>query len=169
MTAAVAGPLSDRTRMVAVEVDRDGASVLGSSLKSRPFAALPALPAAKAYVEGAPAQIEVVLLGPKGERLPQRVDVPGICLAHAATSDPHIVGDTIELHRESFIVEVPDLPGYDRVEVAYHQGGGAAVARRPLGISAVDPVDPATLTTGAVFWPEQFGDTQTYALYGDPA
>jgi hypothetical protein len=62
--AAAAGPLSERTRMVAIEVDRDGAQVLGSSLKPRPFAALPELPTAKAFVEGTSAQIEVVLLGP---------------------------------------------------------------------------------------------------------
>jgi hypothetical protein len=167
--AATAGPLSERTRMVAIEVDRDGAQVLGSSLKPRPFAALPELPTAKAFVEGTSAQIEVVLLGPKGERVMQRVDVPGFCLAHHAATEPHVFGDTIELHRESFVVEVPDLPGHDRVEVAYYQDENAAVARRALGVSAVDPVDPATLTTGAVLWPEDFGDTQIFALYGDPA
>jgi IgA peptidase M64 len=169
MPAQAAGPLSERTRMVAVEVDRDGARVLGSSLKSRPFPALPEPPAPKEYVEGHPAQIEVVLLGPKGERLTRRTDVPGVCLAHPPETEPHVLGDTIELHRESFVVEVPDLPGYDRVEVAYYDGEGAAVARRALGVSAVEPEEPATLTTGKVFWPERFGDTQTYALYGDPA
>ena len=165
---AVASPLSERTRMVAIEVDRDGARVLGSSLKSRPFAAIAEPPEAKAYVEGGPVQIEVVLLGPKGERLTRRTEIPGVCFAHPPHAEPHVFGDTIELHRESFVVEVPDLPGHDRIEVAYYQGEGGAVARRALGISAIDPVDPATLTTGTVLWPEQFGDGQTYALYGDP-
>ena len=166
---AAAGSHSERTRMVAVEVDRDGARVLGSSLKSRPFPELPEPPAPKGYVEGAPPQIEVVLLGPKGERLTRRTEVPGVCLAHPPEAEPHVLGDTIELHRESFVIEVPDVPGYERVEVAYYEGEGAAVARRALGVSAVDPAEPAALTTGRVLWPERFGDPQIYALYGDPA
>jgi len=164
VSAASAAPPA-RTRMVALEIDRDGARVLGSSVKERPFV-LPELPPVESYLAGTPVQIEVTLLGP--EPVTVRTRVAGLCLSHPSWTEPHVQGDTIELHRESFVVEVPDLPADDAVEVAYYDGGTSAAARRVIGRAALAGAD-ASRFAATVFWPEQFGDGEVYSLYGDPA
>jgi len=162
---ALTPALASGTRLVGIEVDRDGARVLGSSVKARPFVA-PELPEVEPYVAGAPVQLEVTLDGPSARPVTVRTKVSGLCLSHPAWTEPHVAGDTIELHRESFVVELPDLAGYGAVEVAYYDGGTAAAARRVIGVAELAPEDPASFAA-TVFWPEDFRDPEIYALYGD--
>jgi len=75
------GPTSSsRTLVVAIEVDRGGARLIGFTVKDRRFVARD---------EGSPeadprdtTRIEVALLGPAGARFTQHVAMDGLCLAH---------------------------------------------------------------------------------------
>jgi len=164
-TLAVCPAVASGTRLVGIEVDRDGARVLGTSVKARPWFA-PELPPVEAYLQGTAVQLEVTLEGPSAKPVTVRTKVSGLCLSHSAWTEPHVAGDTIELHRESFVVELPDLPGYGAVEVAYYDGGSSAGARRVIGTAPLATEDGASFAA-TVLWPEQFGDGEIYSFYGD--
>lgn len=129
---------SDRTLQVAVEIDRDQARILAFTVKDRPFMGAAALPAIQPYAFGGSVQADVVLHGPDGSSLTQRVDIGRLCLDHDASEAGHVLGDTILLHRDSFIVEMPELADFDVVEVAYFAGDAAAHVRVPLGMHRLD-------------------------------
>lgn len=185
-------PLSDRTLVVAIEVDRDGARVLGFTLKPRPFVAPPALDAPRAYQEPFPLQLEVALLGPAEPRYTRRVDLAGVCLAHPPATEPHVAGDTIQLHRESLLVELPELAGTGRVEIAYHRLESGALVRHRLGAGLLDraafrraggavsytdllfavadePGAIAQPASSTALWPEDFDDDDIYQVFGSEA
>ena len=186
------GRFSDRTLVLALTVDRNGGRLAAYTLKNRPFVAPPA-PEARVSQGPGPAQVEVVLVGSAGARYTRRVDVPGICLEHPPDAAPHIAGDTIRIHRDTFLVEVPEIAGFDRVEAAWYPGGPQGQDRTVLLSAPLDvahftaagggaryedlafasestPGPPVSLdTTGDVFWPESFGDPDVYTIYGDPA
>jgi hypothetical protein len=178
---------------VGIEVDRDGARVLGFTRKERPFVRSADLAAARPYEDGTDPQIEVVLLGRTGALYTDRVEVGRLCLTHDAYAEPHVEGDTIRTHRDSFVVELPELAGADRVEVAYYDPGRGASSRRSLGIRTLDSehfdaagsrlayrdlafatpdaasVPAAVATSGVVHWPAEYGDPDLIRLYGDQA
>ena len=189
-----AGRFSGRTLKVAVEVDRDGGRVAAFSLEDRPYVR-PLTTADPEPSGGAgKAQLELVLRGDDGETFTRRVEVGPICLEHAAGEASHIQGDTILLHRETFVIDLPERAGLDRVEIAWYEGGkeGAPLGRRLL---AVEPLDArrfetaggrfrygdlafarnsedtphALFTPGTVLWPESFGDPDIYRVYGNEA
>jgi hypothetical protein len=162
---ALTPALAAGTRLVGIEVDRDGARVLGTAVKARPFVT-PELPEVEPYLPGTPVQLEVTLVGAREERFTVRTKVAGLCLSHPAWTDPHVQGDTIELHRESFVVELPDLGPDDGVEVAYYDGGSFAAARRVIGVASLRGAETPSFAA-TVFWPEQFNDPEVYSFYGD--
>jgi len=183
----IASPSASRTLVIAVEIDRDSARLIGYTTKARPFVA-PRDPAFDA--PASKALIEVALLGPGGARYTQHVAVSGLCLAHGPDTPPEIAGDTIRLHRESVLVEAPEIAGFDHVEVAYGSGQETAAARTVLGTLALDAARytpaggtisygqlaiaqavaaPAPLTPGTIHFPEEYGDPDVYTVYGDPA
>lgn len=184
---------SERTLSVALEIDRDQVRLVAYTVKPRPFirsqpSALPRPFDAESM------QLELVLFGTDSDaRYTERLELKGICLLHGPDSAPHILGDTILMHRESVLVELPEVAALDRVEAAYHESERGALQRRSLGLETLDrsrftpaggaaryeelafaaPAtwDPplAAATTGSVIWPEQIGDPDIYQIYGNPA
>jgi hypothetical protein len=188
-----AGParrlLAARTLVAAFVVDRDGARLLTIDPKDRPFFEPPAPAPLRVAALGEPVQVEVTLLDAVGARLTLRPEIRGLCLDHPPGDPPHIEGDTIRLHRESFLVELPDLPGADRVEVAVGRAGarGGGTERRLLAAEPIaaagprtdpavpgteagatfTPAQPVLATSGQVHWPEEFGDPDRTFTWGD--
>jgi hypothetical protein len=182
-----------RTLMLALEVDRDGARLIAFTLKEREFVPPRETPSPKTYAAGDLAHVEVALVGPAGARYTQRVAVPGLCLAHGPDAPPEIDGDTIHLHRESFVVEAPEAAGFDQLEVGYYPGQANARSRTLLGTATLDaahftsaggrvryedlviarplptsaPRSP--LTPGSIHFPEEFGDPDIFTVYGSEA
>lgn len=185
------GRFSDRTVVAAVTVDRDSAGLIAFTLKERPFTRPLEVPQARAYRTGAPVQMEVVLAGPGGQSYTQRIDVRMLCFDHPGDAEPHIAGDTIRVHRESVLVEMPEIAGLDRLEIATHEERNGRPVRKvlasprlsadrftPAGASAryadlafadLAAASTAPLTPGTVHWPEEYGDTVRYLVYGDEA
>lgn len=184
---------SSRTLVLGLEIDRDEARLLAYTLKDHPFRFRSASPPPRPYAEGRPVQVELLLLGPQGRAVTRRVDVGALCLTHGPETPPHIEGDTILLHRDVVLVELPELRGFDRVEVAVHERQRGELRRRSLGASALDRArfvpagggfeysdlaiaDPSAApgvaappTSGDVIWPEDIGDPDIYEIYGEPA
>lgn len=135
-TARPIGHYSDGTISIAVSIDRDGAELIAFTRKERPFERAledaPPLP-------GETAAIHVALLGPGDARYTRRIPIEGLCFEHDAKTPAHVEGDTIRLHRESYIVEVPELEGFDRVEIERETKDGALTARLPLGVLELSP------------------------------
>jgi len=96
----------------------------------------------------------------------------------------------IRLHRDSFIVELPELPGFDRIEVAYHSSFRGTTERHDLGAENLDRAryraSGSTLryedlafaesseaaeaqgSAATVLWPEDFDDPDLIRIDGDP-
>src|SRR5262249_13292010 len=134
--ATAIGRYSDRTIVAAVEVDRDGAALIAYTRKDRPFER--AL-AEEAPLPGERAALIVALLGPGDARYTRRLPIEGICFDDDAKTPAHVEGDTIRLHRESYLVELPELEGYDRVEIARETAGAGMSERALLGILTLSP------------------------------
>lgn len=191
--AQLTHPAAERTLVLALSLDRDGARLIGYSAKSRPFVPPRETASPRTYFEGEPVQIEVALIGPGGVRYTQRISVNGLCLAHGPDAPAEIAGDTIRLHRESVILEEPERAGFDRIEIAYESGGAMGLSRRVLGSATLDaahftsaggkvryddlafasasakPQPGSALTPGTVHFPEEYGDPDLVALYGNAA
>ncbi len=190
LTAAAAPHrTSERTLSLALVVHRDGAYLAAYTVKERPFLA-DAAEASIATVGVAP-RLVVVLHGPDGQSLERRQEIAGLCLEHARDAAPHVSGDTILLHEESVVVELPELAGFDQVTAEYELPQAAATAvRTSLGAWTLDAghFDPAGGTLGyrdlaiatveenvaapataatTVHWPEEFNDPEVYRVYGD--
>ncbi len=184
------GLFSDGTLRVAIELDRDAARLVGYTVAKTPFVRDAAAPEARAGLASGTFQIEVVLLGPDERRFTRRFDVGPICLNHPSWAEPHVEGDTIVGHRETVVTELPDLEGFRRVEVAAYPSVAEGTRRKtlvsqglaetpfvPLGeetpheITAVGAeegiVGAAEGTSGAVLWPESFGDPDRYRDFGN--
>jgi hypothetical protein len=183
--------VSERTLVVGIEVDRDESRLVAYTLKSRPYRAPEHEAEPRAHDDAESAQIEVSLLGPGGARHTRRVDAGPLCLVHSGDTEPHIAGDTIRLHRDAVVLELPEIAGFDRVEIAYHDRARGALERRSLGEARLDraaftaaagpfdyadvkfaePADdaaPPLPTAATVLWPESFGDDDIYTVFGDP-
>ena len=130
-SASARAAATERTLMVALQVDREGVVLVGTDAKERPFRAGPDVPPAARDV-----RLEIARLGPDGARRVQHRNVTGLCLEHPPGAEDHVAGDTIELHRETVIVEVPEAAGFARLEVSWLPGAG--LARVPLGTLALD-------------------------------
>ncbi len=121
---------STRSLSLALEIDRHQARLVRYTVKRRPFRRLEQAGDPKAADPGDSQELEVTLLGPDGRRLSERVDLSALCLAHDPEAEPHVEGDTIRLHRDMLIVELPELRDFDRVEVAYELKIGGSSASR---------------------------------------
>ena len=184
--------LSARTVVAAFLVDRFEARLLTADRKPRPYLEPPAPPDLRdaADRQGGAAQVEVALLDATGTRLTLRPEIRGLCLEHGPDEPPHIEGDTIRLHRETFLVELPDLPGAGQVEVAVgeRRKGDSRPGRRVLGAASLEGAPapgpgaghgvaggvgtegtftPALNTAGTVHWPEEFNDPDRTFTWGD--
>jgi hypothetical protein len=129
-----AAPLAGRTLAVAVEVDRDGARLLSYTLKGRPFDTAAEKPGSTEAAD----ELEVALVAGKEVQHRRVVALHGLCLQHAPDAAPHIQGDTIQLHRDSFIVELPELKGADKIEIAHHTRTPTGLVRRLLKAETLD-------------------------------
>jgi hypothetical protein len=189
-TEAQRAVFSERTLVVGLEIDRGGAGVLSYTLKQRPYLNSLGTDAPRAHEEGATVQLEVVLHGPAGLRHTRQVDGGTLCLLHDGDAEPHIAGDTIRMHRDSLVVELPERAGFDRVEVAYYENDGGSALRRSLGtlrldrerfaasggtlgysdLAFADPHDdgpPPVPRASTALWPEDFDDPDLFQVFGD--
>ena len=185
VSRAPSGMFSPRTIRVAIEADRDGARLIAYTIKEfpfiRPFESR--TPAA-----GSQARIQVALLGPDGKRY-ARAFPTALCLEHGPETAPHVMGDQAQLHRDTFAVELPEIPGFDRIEITSFAADGAqkmqvtealdeprftsaggkaryrdlAFARASAGPAA--EAAPASVDHG-VIWPEDIGDPELYRIDG---
>jgi IgA peptidase M64 len=142
-------PVTPRTVVAVVEVDRAAARLVSFTVKDRPFAA-PRVPALlRPADEGPAAQAEIVLRDADHDRLLLRKEIPGLCLAHDPDTPPHVEEDTIRLHRETFLVELPELAGADRIEIALGRRAGGTVERVPVGSDRLS-AERFVRTTGSI-------------------
>ena len=185
------GIFSDRTRVVALAIDRDGARLLAHTIKARPHTRILSVAPPRPFGGSGRLQVEVVLLSQAGQRHTQRLDVGPICLLHGPEHQPHVEGDTVTSHQETFLVEMPDIEGFDRIEVAVRRDGGAlsretlatekldaerfladppSRARVPTGTTAGTAAGPVAqpLAGQQVTWPEALGDPDRVTTYGNP-
>ncbi len=188
-----AEPISERTLSVALVVHRDGTSLAAYTVKDRPFVDV-APGGALDPSDAGGLRLEIVLHGPGGETVVRRRPIAGLCLEHARDAEPHIAGDTILVHEESVVIELPERTGFDTLSVAYERPDSSATEsrRRSLGDLALDAahfdtaggtlrfvdlaiansaapsVAPAT-TAATVHWPEEFNDPEVYRVFGDAA
>ena len=183
--------VAPRTIAVAFQLDRQQAKLLSFTLKGRPFRATGEELPPTAFTAGH-AAVQVAVLDAKGAQSVAYLPLPTLCLDHDGDVAPHIAGDTIRVHRDSFIVELPELPGADRVEVALYRNTGLCPERRVLATVKLtselyqpaaegfryrdlvfadpqaDPAGESTLTTsGKVWWPEDLADPDLYRLAGN--
>ncbi len=187
------GIYSDRTLVVGVLVDRNEARVLNYTLKNRPHRKTLVRAGKTAVDPGMQQDLEVRLVGPGGTVYSRRVDVRNICLEHPAFSESHVAGDTFRLHQDAVIVELPEIAGFDSVEVLYHDpkekfGEPRQLGRSRLDIDTFDPAGqsfryrqlafadessqyaPLKAPLGSTpMWPEDFDDDQLYRVIGDEA
>jgi|GEM_PF-3492012 len=188
------GTYSERTIVVALTVDREQARLISFTLKDRPFVRSLAADRPGIMGQGSAAQLEFALVGAPGLRYTQLLDFSGICLEHGPDDPPHIQGDTIRVHRDSVVVEFPEVKGLDRIEVAREEGEPGHRSRRLLGSlplessrfnrsggnaaygdlafaagqpEAAGPPQPET--AGSVIWPEQLGDPDITTIFGNAA
>jgi hypothetical protein len=182
--------LSDRTLAVGIEVDRRGARLVGYTLKRQPYLDSKTAEEPRAYVSGERVQIQVALLDQGGRRHVRRHSVGPLCFDHEPGMEPHIEGDVIRLHRDSFIVELPELPGFDRIEVAYHssfrgttelhdlgaenldraryRASGGTLRYEDLAFAESSEAAEAQGSSATVLWPEDFDDPDLIRIDGDP-
>lgn len=180
-----------RTISIALQADREDGRVLAFTLKERLFVPPADVPLPRRHAKGETVQIEVALLGPGGSRFTRRVDVPGLCFDHDPGFPIEIEGDTFRLHRETFIVEMPEIAGFDQVEMAFYLAASQPLARRVIGVSQLDSAHfsaaggsaqyqdlafaertaasppSISLTPGTLHLPEEFGDTDIFTVYGN--
>lgn len=182
---------SERSLSIAIEVDRSQARILATASKPHAFVRTGQLARSRAYTHAATgeiAQIEVTLLGPEALSYTQRFDFGPICLSHAPTAEPHVLGDTIVLHRDSFVIQVPEIDGFDSVVISYYETEHGMLQRRELGTPALERSSitgqdgtaayqhfgfggtsnqSTPAVAGSVHWPEDFGERVLYKVYGD--
>jgi len=182
---------SERSLSVGIELDSTQARILGTASKPHAFVRHNSLAAARAYTHpmlGEIAQIEVTLLGPDDLSHTQRFDFGPICLTHGPLTEPHVNGDTIILHRDSFVIQVPEINGFDRIGINYYEEEFGILERRGLGVHTLKPEaissqerpagsqgfgmdstrdQRSPAAAGGVRWPAYFGDTIEYIVYGD--
>lgn len=182
-------PSAERTLVVALEIERDRFRLLAYTAKPRRYDAPAVIDPPRPHVADGAVQLELQLLGAGGAALTRRIDVGPLCLLHDGDSPPHIEGDTIQMHRDSVLVELPERPGFDRLELAYYEQSRGQLVRRSLGATLLDrerftpaagplgydelafarpgePVQPAGATGGLVYWPELYDDPDVYRIYG---
>lgn len=191
-TPAAAGTGS-RTIVVGVSVDQAEAKIVAYTVKDRPWRTPDRRPAPRAVEDGGAIQLEITLFGPRGAALMQRIDLAGLCLDHDGDAEAHVEGDTIRLHRESVVVELPEWAGHDAFEVGYYRRMSGILERVPLGrlkltadrftsaggaahyadlafaSTGLAPGAPEAYTPGTVHWPEEYGETDIYRTYGNLA
>jgi hypothetical protein len=182
---------SDRTLTLGIEIERDAARLISYTLKDHPFTRAAALAEPEGYREGHPVQTEIVLRGPGGSRFTSRVDAGHLCFKHGPEAEPHIEGDRILMHRDSFLVDLPEIAGFDHVEIAYYEHSRGRKVRSPLATEKLDRArftpaggpfdydklvfaDPAeepssSVKAATIYWPEDFIDPDIYRIYGDAA
>ena len=184
------GLFSQRTLRVAIEVDRDSARLVLYTLKDTPF--IRPLETPEPDPGGVRPWVEVALLGPEGKRYTRSFDI-SLCFEHAGNTPPHVVGDQVQRHRDIFVIELPELAGFDRIgisttgsavgtaskarveetldEAHFTPAGGKAryrnlvFAAHGLEGSTMEPSSEAPQPRG-VIWPEDIGDPDIYRVNG---
>lgn len=186
----IAERYSERTLVVGIEVDRESARVLHYAVKPRPYITTTSDPKRAPAGRGPRVELEVVLRGPGATIHTRRVEVPFLCLDHGREVAGHEEGDTYRPHRTAVLVELPELPGFDRIDVAVLDSEqGRETLRRlgedrldidrfqaaggPLAYDDVKFADPQAVPKVAapqgssVLWPEDFDDPDLFRLSGN--
>ncbi len=165
---------SPGTLSIAIEIDRDATRALSVVAHPHPFRSRTDPPIPRALDRDRPAQLEIVVSDPQGRRHTRRVEIRGLCLEHGADEPAHIDGDTIQLHRESLVIDLPDLDGFNDVEIAYYEKHRGALQRRKVGRHDLSrlrqsPTEPEKAgTSNNVIWPEMLDDPDIVEVYGSP-
>lgn len=191
MPRLIAHQYSDRALSVAITINKNFASLYSYTLKDHPFAANP-WPEIQNYQPGQPLPLRLTLSGLHKPDFVRELTVGPICLDHEPTDLPHIEGDTILLHEDTFVIELPEMPGYDMVRVEIPIESNGSVSSLQLGTLILDrahfdpnihgfgyddlafanPMDKSdSVVPGAstVLWPENFGDSTKFKVFGNDA
>lgn len=181
---------SPRTLSIALTLSKSQATLHSYTLKNHAFAMQTTQSTQSFYEFGNQIPLRLTLSGPNKPDFVRELKVGALCLDHDAHEPPHILGDTIYLHQDTFIVEMPELPGYDTVlvELARSQAGIESAER--LGSFKLDRAhfdasihgfnyedlafankhdksQPQEIKANTVIWPEAFADSTKFKVYGD--
>jgi hypothetical protein len=118
-SGSVVGKFSERTISLGIRIHKDGAHLEGFTLLNRPFVRPLALAPSREYRLGKMVQVELILHGPAGRKYTQRIEANLLCFRHGSEAPAHVIGDTIFKHKQILMTEVPELPGFDRLEITY--------------------------------------------------
>ncbi len=136
--AASAAP-PERTLVLAIEVDRDQATLVGFAAKARAPRGDDVITTASPETP----RLRVTLAGGDGPSAVRQQAAPvahvaldALCLEHGPDAPPHVVGDRIRVHRDVVLVELPDVVGATDVQVDVEElspGPGPRPASAPAG------------------------------------
>lgn len=185
----LADHVSDRSISIAVSINKNEARLYSYTLKNHAFAMATSRPANSYYEFGHPIPLNVRLSNEQGVDFVRELFVGALCFDHEANEPPHVMGDTILLHEDTFVIEMPEIKGYDTVTIELPIQENGVGTTRVLGSFKLDRAhfdesihgftykdlaftnkkDKAASVipqSSTVLWPENFGDATKYKVYG---
>lgn len=158
-----------KTRVVAVLVDRDSVRLIRTDVKDRPFSRKSG-DRNVGFPHPGRTTLEFSVLDKDGAELYVGYRAVGpVCLEHPVGTEDHVDGDTGRSHRISALAEIPDLPEAASIRWAWLESR-ALGERKDLGTTAASALDePDAERNGTVLWPEDFGETVRYRVFGNEA
>jgi hypothetical protein len=185
-----AHPPSSRTLSIAITLTKNLAALHSYTLKDHAFALETTLAAESYYQFGQPIPLTLTLSGQQGPDFVRELTVGPICLDHEANEPPHIMGDTIYLHKDTFVIEMPELPGYDTVSITMPIQEDGVASAQSLGsfkldrahfdpnihgftyddlrfANKLDKSESVVAQSSTVLWPEAFGDSAKFKVFGN--
>lgn len=185
----LAGHVSDRSVSIALSLNKNEARLYSYTLKNHAFAMATLRPVNSYYEFGHPIPLNIRLSNEQGLNFVRELYVGALCFDHEPSEPPHVLGDTILLHEDTFVIEMPEIKGYDTVSIELPIQENGVGTTRVLGSFKLDHAhfdesihgftykdlvfsnkkDKRTSvipTASTVWWPEHFGDSTTYKVYG---
>lgn len=181
---------SERTLSIAITLNKNQATLHSYTLKNHAFSMDVALETETYYQFGHPIPLLIRLQSEQGPDFTRELVVGAICLDHEPHEPAHIEGDTIYLHQDTFVIEMPELAGYDTVSIELPIHNNGATTTQHLGtfrldsahfsesghgfhypdLVFADPQDRAPSIipqASTVLWPESFGDATKFKIFGN--